>query len=248
MVFPVGSRLVRCTQCRSYTPTPAPLSYTCQCGLYVTYASTIATLICTVCYTVRPPPAPVTPTLAPLTPLGISPAAAAALHAPYATPALLPHFRGHGTIGVGASPYGLLPSTPILSSTGPRPAPIPRAAQRFSVPHSMAQYYATTAAPSAEAHSQQSSAAVASSEPTVEKSIGMEASPAEEGIQVTSEQQHQLWTAPQEIERARTPEEADLSAVDNHRNGDHGSQASSTARDSTRPDDNGHAGEPGDTG
>jgi hypothetical protein len=145
-------------------------------------------------------------------------------------------------------PYGLLPSTPILSSTGPRPAPIPRAAQRFSVPHSMAQYYATTAAPSAEAHSQQSSAAVASSEPTVEKSIGMEASPAEEGIQVTSEQQHQLWTAPQEIERARTPEEADLSAVDNHRNGDHGSQASSTARDSTRPDDNGHAGEPGDTG
>jgi hypothetical protein len=132
MVFPVGATMVRCTQCWVCTPTPAPEAYTCRCGLYLRYASTIATLVCTVCYTVRPPPAPVTATLAPLTPLGISPAAAAALHMPYLTAPLRPGFHAQldPTAGASASPYDLLPSTPVLAAPGPRPAPIPRAVGR----------------------------------------------------------------------------------------------------------------------
>jgi LSD1 subclass zinc finger protein len=132
LVFEVGASFVRCNHCLMCTATPAPEAYTCRCGFYVSYTSTTATPMCIVCYTLRPSPAPVTATLAPLPPPDISPVAASALDMPYMTAPLPPGFYVHDltTHGASRSSYNLLPSTPVLAVPGPRPTPIPRARGR----------------------------------------------------------------------------------------------------------------------
>jgi LSD1 subclass zinc finger protein len=72
LVHPLGAPVVQCTACATRTAAPPPASYTCHCGLYLAYPPTLSTLICVVCNTIRPRPAPDTGHLAPLPPCGIS--------------------------------------------------------------------------------------------------------------------------------------------------------------------------------
>lgn len=121
MVFPSGCSLVQCTQCRTFSNAPLPGSYTCRCGLYVSHASSIPTLVCLVCSAIRSPSHPSTPALAPLPPSGVSSTATGALHGRYRFP------QHNVPPRQAAAPYAGVASVPVVATPGQPPPPIPRA-------------------------------------------------------------------------------------------------------------------------